>query len=87
MRRRYTAVARDWSFTIGPITGTELARLDTFYTTDTAQGSTSFTWVDENGASRSFRFTAPMRYRCIVGHHVPGQRMYEVDVELEQLVS
>jgi len=85
MRRRFTSAIRTWSFSIGPITGADKQVLEAFYTTTLGEGTTPFTWPDENGTTESFRFQQPPAYRQLVAHHVHALKLWMVDVVLEVL--
>lgn len=85
LRRRFTARARLWNVTLPPINGVELQTLLTFYFTATVEGTLPFTWADETGTIRNFRFATPIAWTQIVGHHIHARKLFEVSFGAEQL--
>jgi hypothetical protein len=84
MRRRYTATVRTFSVPI-ELNGTQRQAFDTFWITDTQEGSLSFSWTDPvTDSAVTFRFVSPPQWTLQAGG-ATASRLWRAQLDLEIL--
>lgn len=85
VRRRFSAVAQDYRFSLR-MTGTQYDTLLDFFEDTLGGGSLRFDMDDpRTGSSEEFRFTASPGGQVVVGNSDPDKRIWDINIELERL--
>ena len=79
-RRRFNATSAFYTVPMR-MTGTQLGTLNSFY-----DNNLMFTFENpETGDNETFRWASPLSYRAVVGNETPGNRIWDVTLNLERL--